>query len=327
MPTLDTLRIDNYLQDGGYFASMADDVRRGLTSTPKKLLPKYFYDAHGSSLFEQITELPEYYPMRAESALLKAHAAHIMASLQPDEIVELGSGSSTKTQILLDAQDGSHPLTAYLPIDVSESIVRHAAGELHKRYPELMIHGVVGDFERHLDKVPASAGGRLVLFLGSTIGNLEAEPRVQLLSAIRELLGPNDHLLLGTDLVKDIDVIELAYNDAAGVTAAFNLNILNVINDGLDADFHAGAYKHVSYYNRDDDRIEMHLKPLVPQTVRLKAIDLTVDLRPDETIWTESSHKFTRETVSAMLNAAGLEMDEWLTGDQPAFGLALASPV
>ena len=326
MPTLDTLRIDNYLEDGGYFASMADDVRIGLTSTPKKLLPKYFYDAHGSNLFEQITELPEYYPMRAESALLQTHAAQIMASLQPDEIVELGSGSSTKTQILLDAQDGSHPVTSYVPIDVSESIVRRAAGELHKRYPELMIHGVVGDFERHLAKVPAPTGRRLVLFLGSTIGNLEPEPRVQLLSAVRDLLGPDDHLLLGTDLVKDIDVIELAYNDAAGVTAAFNLNILNVINDGLDADFHTEAYKHVSFYNRDYDRIEMHLKPLVPQTVRLKAIDLTVDLRPDETIWTESSHKFTRESISAMLDAAGLKLDEWLSGDQPAFGLALASP-
>jgi L-histidine N-alpha-methyltransferase len=175
LPTLDTLRIDNYLEDGGYFASMADDVRLGLTSTPKKLLPKYFYDAHGSILFEQITELPEYYPMRAESALLQAHAAQIMASLQPDEIVELGSGSSTKTQILLDAQDGSHPVTSYVPIDVSESIVRRAAGELHKRYPELLIHGVVGDFERDLDKVPAPTGRRLVLFLGSTIGNLEPE--------------------------------------------------------------------------------------------------------------------------------------------------------
>jgi L-histidine N-alpha-methyltransferase len=326
LPIADTLRIDNHLEDGGFFATMAEDVRRGLTSTPKKLLPKYLYDSHGSDLFEQITELPEYYPMRAESALLQASAAQIMASLAPDEVVELGSGSSTKTRILLDAQDPTHPVTTYVPMDVSESIVHLAADDLHKRYPDLMIHGIIGDFERHLDKLPAASGSRLVLFLGSTIGNLEPEPRIALLSSIRELLGPNDHLLLGTDLVKDIDVIELAYNDAAGVTAAFNLNILKVINNGLQGDFRPEAYRHVAFYNKEFSRIEMHLKPMLPQTAHLKAIDLTVDLRTDETIWTESSHKFTRESVSEMLQAAGLKLDEWYTGEQPAFGLSLSSP-
>ncbi|HLF76093.1 MAG TPA: L-histidine N(alpha)-methyltransferase, partial [Dehalococcoidia bacterium] len=300
--------------------------RRGLTSTPKKLLPKYFYDAHGSELFEQITEVPEYYPMRAESALLQANAGEIMASLAPEEIVELGSGSSTKTRILLDAQDTSRAVKSYVPMDVSESIVRLAADELHERYPDLAIHGVIGDFERHLHKLPPATGTRLVLFLGSTIGNLEPEPRIVLLSAIRGLLGPEGHLLLGTDLVKDVDVLERAYNDAAGVTAAFNLNILKVINNGLQGDFRTEAYKHVAFYNREFSRIEMHLKPMIPQTAHLKAIDLTVELRTDETIWTESSHKFTRESVSDMLQAAGMKLDAWYTGEEPAFGLSLASP-
>jgi L-histidine N-alpha-methyltransferase len=326
LPIADTLQIDNYLEDGGFFANMAEDVRRGLTSTPKKLLPKYFYDAHGSELFEQITEVPEYYPMRAESALLGATASELMASLAPNEIVELGSGSSTKTRILLDAQDPTHPVSRYVPMDVSESMVRLAADTLHERYSDLVIHGVIGDFERHLHKLPPAEGSRLVLFLGSTIGNLEPEPRITLLSSIRGLLGPDGHLLLGTDLVKDVDVIERAYNDAAGVTAAFNLNILNVINNGIQGDFRPEAYKHLAFFNPEFSRIEMHLKPMIPQKAHFKALDLTVDLRTDETIWTESSHKFTRESVSDMLQAAGLKLDAWYTGEQPSFGLSLASP-
>jgi L-histidine N-alpha-methyltransferase len=301
-------------------------VRSGLTASPKKLLPKYFYDARGSELFEQITGLPEYYPMRAESALLEAIASDLMSSLKPQEIVELGSGSSTKTRILLDRQDQAQPVHTYVPLDVSESIVRLAADELQERYPGLAIHGVVADFETQLDKLPGATGRRLVLFLGSTIGNLEPEPRVRLLRSIRELLAAEDSLLLGVDLVKDIGTIERAYNDAAGVTAAFNLNILNVINDGLDADFRPEAFKHVAFFNREHARIEMHLKPLVAQTVRLRDLDLTVEFKPDEMIWTESSHKFTRESVEAMLGAAGLRLASWFSGEEPVFGLALASP-
>jgi L-histidine N-alpha-methyltransferase len=321
-----TFQIDNHLEDAGFFATMGEDVRSGLTSKPRRLQPKYFYDARGSDLFEQITELPEYYPMRAESALLDSIAVELMASLRPAEIVELGSGSSTKTRILLDAQDARRPVRTYFPLDVSESIIRLAADDLHETYPDLVIHGVIGDFERHLDKLPAATGSRLVLFLGSTIGNLEPGPRISLLESIRALLGPDDHLLLGTDLVKDVDVIERAYNDAAGVTAAFNLNILNVINNGLDADFRPEAYKHLAFFNQEHSRIEMHLKPLVAQRVWLRAIDLTLELKPDDTIWTESSHKFTRASVRNMLGAAGMKLDRWFTGQQPAFGLSLASP-
>jgi L-histidine N-alpha-methyltransferase len=326
LPIADTIQIDNYLEDGGFFASMGEDVRRGLTSTPKKLLPKYFYDAHGSQLFEQITAVPEYYPMRAESALLETHAGQLMAELGAEEVVELGSGSSTKTRLLLDAQPEAASVKSYVPMDVSESIVRQAADELLGRYPDLSIHGVIGDFEKHLPKLPPAQLKRLVLFLGSTIGNLEPEPRIVLLSAIRGLLGANGHLLLGTDLVKDVDVLEAAYDDAAGVTAAFNLNILNVINRGLDGDFHPEAYKHVAFYNPDHQRIEMHLKPMIPQTAYFKAIDLKVSLRTDETIWTESSHKFTRESVGEMLAAAGLKLDAWYAGEDDAFGLSLCSP-
>lgn len=317
--------LNNYLDEGGFWATMAEDVRQGLTATPKRLLPKYFYDAHGSDLFEAITELPEYYPMRAESALLQAIAPRLMETLAPDDIVELGSGSSTKTRILLDAQPDEHTVGTYVAFDVSESIIRQAAEELQQRYPGLDIYGVVGDFERHLDKIPPSKGRRLILFLGSTIGNLEPGPRVELLRNIRDQMGPNDFLLLGTDLVKEIPVIERAYNDSAGVTAAFNLNILNVINNGLEGDFDPDAFEHVAFFNRELSRIEMHLRPRRPQTVRLKTIGLTVELSPEETIHTESSHKFTRESVAEMLRAAGLSLIEWFTGDEPRFGLSLSA--
>jgi L-histidine N-alpha-methyltransferase len=304
---------------------MGDDVREGLTSTPKKLLPKYFYDALGSDLFEQITEVPEYYPMRAESALLEAIAPKLMATLQPDEIVELGSGSSTKTRILLDAQSAEHKVKSYVAFDVSESIIQLAADDLQQRYPGLEIKGVVGDFERHLDKIPTTGGSRLILFLGSTIGNLEPAPRVELLKMIAGQLGRNDHLLLGTDLVKDIDVIEAAYNDAQGVTAAFNKNILRSINNGLEGDFDPEAFEHLAYFNHDLSRIEMHLRPRSPQTAHLKGIGLTVMVSPEETIHTECSHKFTLESVTEMLRAAGLKLEEWYTGDEPRFGLSLSA--
>jgi L-histidine N-alpha-methyltransferase len=263
--------------------------------------------------------------MKAEAALLTAIAPRLMASLQPDDIVELGSGSSTKTRILLDAQSPEHKVKSYVAFDVSESIILQAAEELQQRYPGLEIKGVVGDFERHLDKIPPAEGSRLILFLGSTIGNLEPGPRVELLKMIARQLGRNDHLLLGTDLVKDIPTIEAAYNDAQGVTAAFNRNILSSINNGLEGDFDPDAFEHMAFFNHELSRIEMHLRPRTPQTAHLRAIDLTVTVSPEETIHTECSHKFTRESVAEMLRAAGLKLDEWFTGDEPRFGLSLAS--
>ncbi|HEX5368765.1 MAG TPA: L-histidine N(alpha)-methyltransferase, partial [Dehalococcoidia bacterium] len=263
------LRIENYLNDGGFFDTMADDVKQGLASNPKSLPPKYLYDETGSELFERITELPEYYPMREEGALLHSIAPQLMASLAPQQIVELGSGSSTKTRELLDAGSRARSVRSYIPFDVSESIILEAAETLRERYPELELHGIVGDFQRHLDKIPASSGRRLVLFLGSTIGNLLPESRVELLTQIGALLGPDDCLLLGTDLVKDTSIIVPAYNDSQGVTAAFNRNMLRVLNNGLDGNFDPDAFEHAAIWNPEFARIEMHLRPRTLQTAIL----------------------------------------------------------
>jgi L-histidine Nalpha-methyltransferase len=285
------IRIDNYLNDSGFFSTMADDVRRGLTSNPKRLQPKYLYDDYGSDLFEQITELPEYYPMREEGALLESISPGLIASMAPSEIVELGSGSSTKTRALLDAGRSNGCLKRYVAFDVSESIIRLAAADLLQRYDGLDVYGIVGDFHRHLDKIPPHAGRRLVLFLGGTLGNLYRDERIELLGQIGELLAPDDRLLVGFDLVKDKAVIEAAYNDSRGVTAEFNKNMLRVLNRGLDGDFDPDAFEHYSYFNAEESRIEMHLRPRSKQVAHLKKIGLTVEIAPPETIWTESSHK------------------------------------
>ncbi|MGE0687860.1 MAG: L-histidine N(alpha)-methyltransferase [Dehalococcoidia bacterium] len=317
--------LDNHLNGSGFFDSMAADVAEGLQNSPMRLRPKYLYDERGSDLFEQITELIEYYPMRAEGELLNAIADDVIAAVRPDEILELGSGSSTKTRLLLDAGVANGCLKRYLPFDVSESIIRLAAGELQQRYPDLELHGVVGDFEADLGKAPPPDGKRLVLFLGSTIGNLHAEERVAQLSKIREVLGENGSLLLGTDLVKEVATIEAAYNDAAGVTAEFNRNMLNVLNAGLEGDFDPAAFDHYAYFNRDDSRIEMHLRPRSPQVAHLRKLDLTIEISPEETIWTESSYKFTRESVAQMLREAGLKLDRWYAAPGDLFGLSLSS--
>lgn len=318
-------QLENHLDGSGYWRNLAEDVREGLTSTPRRLLPKYFYDDEGSHLFERITELPEYYPMKAEAALLREIAHSLMERLAPDEIVELGSGSSTKSRILLDAQPPAHPLRRYIPLDVSEAIVRQAAASLQRDYPQLKVHGVIGDFELHLHRLPQPSGRRLVLFLGSTIGNLHHPQRLALLRGIPSLLGRNGRLLLGVDLVKDTGVLERAYNDSAGVTAAFNRNILSVINKRLGADFQPACFRHEAFFNREQSRIEMHLRPSSPQTVTIAALGLTVELSPKETIWTESSYKFTRESTAGMLQAAGLQLEEWHAGRDQLFALALAS--
>jgi L-histidine N-alpha-methyltransferase len=241
------------------------------------------------------------------------------------QIVELGSGSSTKTRALLDAGVANGCLQRYLPFDVSESILRLAARDLQQRYPALELHGIVGDFECDLDKLPPPEGRRLVLFLGSTIGNLHAEERVEELTHIRDILGDDGSLLLGTDLVKEVATIEAAYNDAAGVTAEFNRNLLNVINAGLEGDFDPEAFEHYAYFNRDDSRIEMHLRPRSPQVAHLARLDLTVEISPEETIWTESSYKFSRESVAKMLADAGLKLDRWYAAPGDLFGLSLSS--
>ncbi len=316
--------IENYLNDEGFFDHMAEDVREGLSSKPKTIPPKYFYDDLGSDLFERITEQPEYYPMREEGKLLVNIAEELMGSLRPAQVVELGSGSSTKTRALLDAGRADGSLQSYVAFDVSASIVKEAGEVLEQRYPGLELHGIVGDFQRHLDTIPAASGRRLVLFLGSTIGNLYRDQRIELLSQIKGILGPEDYLLLGTDLVKDTSIIVPAYNDAAGVTAAFNRNMLSSINHGLKGNFDPDAFEHEAIFNHDEKRIEMHLRPRTKQVVTLEAIDMEVVVTPEETIWTECSHKFSRETVSEMLQAAGLQLREWYAAPGNMFGLSLS---
>jgi L-histidine N-alpha-methyltransferase len=318
--------LDDHLDGSNFGATLAEDVRGGLTSTLKQLLPKYFYDAEGSSLFERITELPEYYPTRAERALLERIAPELMARLRPAEIVELGSGSASKTRVLLSAPHAPEHLRRYVPFDVSPTIIRDSSLALLAQFPFLQVHGVVGDFERHLDQVPPSQGGRLVLFLGGTIGNLSPAERTRFLRDVSGLLEPGDHLLVGMDMVKEQAVVEAAYDDAAGVTGTFNRNVLRVLNRELGATFDPEAFEHRAFFNREASRIEMHLVARTAQTVLIPALDMTVHLAAGESIWTESSYKFTPASARAALTAAGLRLEE-LFVHEPAderFCLALA---
>ena len=317
--------LDVHLDGRGVLDTIGEDVRRGLTAPQKYLFPKYLYDATGSLIFEQITELPEYYPTRTELAILCAQREDILRRAAPDELLELGSGASTKVCTLLDARPNVDTPGRYVAFDVSESIVRAAGEELLERYRGLELHGVIGDFQRHLGMVPPAFGRRLVLFLGSTLGNLEQPDQCAMLAEIRKLLAPGDSLLLGVDLVKDVSVLEAAYNDAAGVTAAFSRNILSVINNALHADFDLEDFRHGAHYNPDAARIEIRLHAKRTHSVRIEDLDLTVDFAEGESIWTENSHKFTREHVARLLESSGMEMEAWYTDEQEYFGLALAS--
>ena len=317
--------IDVRLDPHGRRAAIAADVARGLTSTPKSLPPKYFYDAAGSKLFEAITRLPEYYLTRTEWALLEAHAPALMQRVRPHDLVEIGAGGGAKTRLLVDARNGYRGPLRYVPVDVDRRTMTRAAHALTAAYPFIEVHGLVGDFERHLAHVPAATGRRLVAFLGSTIGNLDPPARRDFLREVRRLLAPGDRFLLGVDLVKDRRILEPAYDDAAGVTREFNRNILRVVSRALHGDFVPEAFRHLAFYNADAERIEMHLVPDTRQTVRLRAIDLAVTVAAGERIWTESSYKFTRPGVQAMLEEAGLGLEQWHTDGENLFALAVAA--
>ena len=317
-------RVDVHADVHTRLKAMAEDVLRGLGTRPRSLPPKYFYDAAGSRLFDDITRLPEYYLTRVEDALLDTLAPALMRTLAPRDVVELGSGFSVKTRRLLDARGGG--ALRYTPVDVDETTVAASAERLLAADPALEVHAVVGDFEHHLVHVPAPSGRRLVLFLGSTIGNLDPPERLALLAQVRGLLRRGDRLLLGVDLVKDTAVLEAAYNDAAGVTAAFNRNILSVVNRSLGATFRPELFRHHAWYNAAAQRIEMHLVSDRAQMVRVRDLGLTIHLDPAETIWTESSYKFTRASTRAMLVAAGLRLDGWHTDAGERFALAVAAP-
>jgi L-histidine N-alpha-methyltransferase len=317
-------RIDVHADGDARLKAMAEDVRNGLSVRPRSLPPKYFYDATGSQLFDDITRLPEYYLTRVEEALLDRLAPQLMGTLTPTDIVELGSGFSMKTRRLLAAR-GDTPLR-YTAMDIDEATVAASAARLLEEDARLEIHAVVGDFERHLVHVPTAGGRRLVLFLGSTIGNLDPPSRVALLTQVRGLLRRGDRLLLGVDLVKERATLEAAYNDAAGVTAAFNRNILRVVNRALGADFRPEAFRHRAFYNATEARIEMHLVSERRQTVRIPSIGLRIELEPAEMIWTESSYKFTRTSAAGMLADAALRLHAWHIDAEQRFALALASP-
>ena len=304
--------------------TLADDALDGLTRPLKELPPKHFYDARGSELFDAICELPEYYQTRTERLILQTHAEDIVQRTGAVELVELGSGSATKTRVLLDAMAQAGELARYVPVDVSASTV-HAVAELFAdEYPGLSVFGLVADFERHLERLPAPAGPRLVPFLGGTIGNFPPGSRRRLLRSLRETLGPDGFLLLGTDLVKDPRLIEAAYNDSAGVTAQFNLNVLHVLNRELGANFDVGAFEHVAFFDRKQEWIEMRLRATEPQHVRVEALELEVDFAAREELRTEISAKFTPERLRGDLAAAGMELVEMFTDPDELFAVSLA---
>jgi L-histidine Nalpha-methyltransferase len=301
-------------------AALRADVLNGLTRTPKTLPPKWFYDALGSELFDRITELHEYYPTRAEREILLGRAAEITGASGARTLVELGSGSSDKTRHLLDAMPGLH---AYVPVDVSESALRQAGEALVAERPGLEVHALIADFTAGI-RLPETPGPRLVAFLGGTIGNLVPEERAAFLTSVRALLAPGDALLLGTDLVKDEGVLVAAYDDAAGVTAAFNKNVLSVMNRELGADFDPGAFDHVAVWDAEREWIEMRLRSRTAQTVKVPALDLAVDFAAGEELRTEVSAKFRREGVKAELATAGLNLTHWWTDAEGRFALSLS---
>ncbi|MFF4272877.1 L-histidine N(alpha)-methyltransferase [Streptomyces sp. NPDC001536] len=302
-------------------AALRADVLHGLTRTPKTLPPKWFYDAHGSELFDQITELPEYYPTRAEREILVARATEIAAASGARTLVELGSGSSEKTRYVIDALTD---LDTYVPVDVSESALTQAGHALIAERPGLDVHALIADFTAELT-LPGTPGPRLLAFLGGTIGNLLPAERAEFFSSVRALLSPGDALLLGTDLVKDEKVLVRAYDDAAGVTAAFNKNVLTVVDRELGADFDPGAFDHVALWDAENEWIEMRLRSRVAQTVKIPALDLAIDFAAGEELHTEISAKFRKEGVRAELSAAGLELAHWWTDSEGRFALSLST--
>ncbi len=322
-PEETAIQIDSHL-DGSQERSLADDVLDGLTRPFKELPPKHFYDARGAELFDQICELPEYYPTRAERAILKESAAELAALTGAAELVELGSGTAAKTRVLLDALHAAGTLIRYIPVDVTESMVRDCAEELTGEYPGLHVHGVIGDFERHLDRVPPAVGPRIVVFLGGTIGNFPPGSRRRFLRMVAGLLSPGDHLLMGADLVKDPDVLEAAYDDAQGITAEFNRNVLRVLNRELDADFDPNDFDHVALFDREHEWIEMRLRARRAHTTLVRALDLPVRFRAGEEMRTEISAKFTPGRIEGDLSAAGLELVRWLTDPDELFALTLS---
>nr|WP_328996915.1 L-histidine N(alpha)-methyltransferase [Kribbella sp. NBC_01245] len=314
--------IDIHLTPDYATRALRADARSGLTAEPKWLAPKWFYDARGSELFEEITRLPEYYPTRAEREILDARAGEIAELTGAHTLVELGSGSSEKTRLILQALRDHGTLSTFVPLDVSEVALRDAARAIKEDFPGLTVHGVVGDFTAHLDQLPGEAP-RVVAFLGGTIGNLLPDERAEFYTSIRAVLEPGEWLLLGTDLVKDPDVLVRAYDDAAGVTAEFNRNVLRVLNRQLGADFEVEAFSHRAIWDPENEWIEMHLRADHAMSVLIPEIGLEVEFAEGEELSTEVSAKFRREGVEAELTKAGFAPGAWWTDSQDRFALSL----
>ena len=324
-PTPPQFTIQVFLDDRAE-RSLPGDVLQGLTSSPKCIAPKHFYDARGSVLFEQITKLPEYYPTRSEREILTSHGAEIARLTQTRELVELGSGSAEKALLLIDPMLAENTLERYLPVDVSETALREASEAIATLHPELTIHGAVADITRHLGDLPQSSGGRTVALLGGTIGNFRPSDRTMLLREMASFAGPAGHVLLGMDKVKDPAVLVAAYDDASGVTAQFNLNLLAVINRDLGADFKQEDFGHVALWDSENEWIEMRLRALRDVTVTIRDLNLKVSFAEGEELQTETSAKFTRSGAEAELTAAGLQPVNWFEDEAGRFALALARP-
>jgi L-histidine N-alpha-methyltransferase len=316
-------RVEVHLTPDDLAAALRADVSTGLTATPKELPPKWFYDERGSDLFDRITRLAEYYPTRCERSILEARAGEVAELSGADTLIELGSGTSEKTRLLLDALAGGGRLRRIVAFDVSEATLRQAAATLAREYPDAEVHAVVGDFERHLAALP-HGGRRLVAFLGGTIGNLAPKQRAQFLSEVAALLDPGDSLLLGTDLVKDVGRLEAAYDDAAGVTAEFNRNVLHVVNRELGADFVPGRFAHVARFDPDAEWIEMWLRSDEAQQVEVADLGLSVAYEAGEAMRTEISAKFRRPGVEAELGDADLAVARWWTDPAGDFAVSLS---
>jgi L-histidine Nalpha-methyltransferase len=319
------VRLDRHLARDSMRAALQADVRAGLTATPKTLPPKWFYDARGSELFDEITRLPEYYPTRCERAVLTARAGEVAELTRADTLVELGSGTSEKTRLLLDALRDAGTLRRFVPFDVDESVLTTASEAVVAEYPGVEVHAVVGDFEHHLPLLP-TGGRRLVAFLGGTIGNLLPDQRARFLADLAATMGSGDALLLGTDLVKDVDRLVAAYDDAAGVTADFNKNVLWVIERELSADVDASCFEHVARWDAEHEWIEMRLRSVKDQTVHVRALHLDVRFAEGEEVRTEVSAKFREDGVRRELAAAGLDVLRWWTDEDGDFGVSLAVP-
>ncbi len=318
------VRLDIYRGEE-WLTSFANDVHQGLSADPRRLSPKYFYDARGSELFDRICELPEYYPTRTEESILAQRGPDIIDRSGATALVELGSGSSLKTEHLLRPLLATMGEALYVPIEFSEVAVREASVRLIGDHPGLRVHGVIGDFEKHLGGLP-EAEARLFAFLGGTIGNFTPDEMRFFLRRLRLLMNPSDSLLIGIDLVKDKSELEAAYNDSAGVTAEFNKNVLAAINRDLGGDFDLDAWEHVAFFDEQNSWIEMRLRSLADQAVRIRAIDLVAGFTGGEEIRTEISRKFTREAFDGDVEAGGFELADWFSDDHGRFALALLSP-